>query len=154
MFLIDYNISPRKEYSPHILRMAKTAKAKSRINSKVKSERNQSGNVQTAHLKLKRKPGAPKGNRNARKHGLYSGEMLALMAQARRVIAEMKLAAALVRAEAARMDAESSRRLSAALGSRPRTTRAPRPVTSYSVCSRMRLAPLSPRRPHRASPGW
>ncbi len=34
-------------------------------------------------LRQKKRPGAPRGNRNARKHGLYSAEFLALQAKVR-----------------------------------------------------------------------
>jgi hypothetical protein len=110
MFLQDYNISARKEFSPHILRVAKIARQKSRINSKAKTEQNQSQTVQPPHLKLKRKRGARKGNRNALKHGLYAGEMIARMRQVRMVIAEARIAAGQGRMAAALMDAESRRR--------------------------------------------
>ena len=108
MFQQGYNISSRKEFPPHILRIAKIAKQKSRINSKAKDEQNQSQTVQPPYLKLKRKSGAPKGNRNALKHGLYSGEMTEMKLRVRRAVADLKLAGALVRLEAARMDAETA----------------------------------------------
>lgn len=110
MFLQDYNISTRKEFPPHILRIAKIAKQKSRINPKAKTKQNQSQTVQPPDLRLKRKPGAPKGNRNARKHGLYSGEMAAMRLQVRLALAEAKQAAAQMRMLAALMDAETRRR--------------------------------------------
>ena len=112
MFLQDYNISVRKEFPPHILRIAKIAQQKSRINSKAKDKQNQSQTVQPPYLKLKRKAGARKGNRNARKHGLYSGEMTVLRLHVRLAIAEAKQAAAQVRMLAALMDADSRRRVS------------------------------------------
>lgn len=114
MFLRDYNISARKEFPPHILRMAKIARQKSKINSKAKSEQNQSQNVQPPTLKLKRKAGAPKGNRNALKTGAYTGEMGHLMTRARLAIAECKSAAAQVRLQATLMDMETRARLRAA----------------------------------------
>jgi hypothetical protein len=114
MFLQNYNISPRKEFSPHILRMAKTARQKSKINSKAKSEQNQSQTVQPPYLKLKRKAGAPKGNDNARKTGLHTAEMRALVHRARMVIAEAKLATAQVRLQATLMELETRSRLRAA----------------------------------------
>lgn len=114
MFLQDYNIYARKEYPPHILRIAKIAKQKSRINSTAKGERIQSQTVQPPHLKLKRKPGARKGNRNALKHGLYSGAMIAMQLEVRMAIAEAKCAVAEARMVAALMDAETRRRRYAA----------------------------------------
>lgn len=110
MFLQDYNISTRKEFPPHILRIAKIAKQKTRINPKAKTKQNQSQTVQPPDLRLKRKPGAPKGNRNARKHGLYSGEMAAMRLQVRLALAEAKQAAAQMRMLTALMDAETKRR--------------------------------------------
>ena len=112
MFHLDYNISARKEFPPYILRIAKIAKQKSKINSKAKAEQNQSQTVRPADLKLKRKPGAPKGNRNARKHGLYTGEMRDLRLRVRLVIADAKCAVAEARMVAALMDAESRLRAS------------------------------------------
>lgn len=108
MFLQEYNISARKEYSPHILRMAKIARQKSRINSRAKTEQDQSQTVQSPYLKLKRKRGARKGNRNALKHGLYSGEMIVLRLRVRQAIAEAAQAAAQVRMVAARMEARTA----------------------------------------------
>src|SRR5690242_6249638 len=110
MFLQDYNIYARKEYPPHILRIAKIAKRKSRINSRAKGEQNQSQTVQPPHLKLKRKAGARKGNRNALKHGLYSGAMIAMQLEVRMAIAESKRAVAMARMAAVLMDAETRRR--------------------------------------------
>jgi hypothetical protein len=49
--------------------------------------------------------GAPLGNRNRVTHGLRTREMKEMRAMVRACIAEMKLAAALVKAEAARLDA-------------------------------------------------
>lgn len=114
MFLQDYNISVRKEFPPYILRIAKIARQKSKINSKAKTEQNQSQNVQPPHLKLKRKRGAPKGNSNALKTGLHTGEMLAMKFQVHRAIAETKLAVAQARMAATLMDMESRSRLRAA----------------------------------------
>jgi hypothetical protein len=110
MYILDYNISANKEYPPHILRIAKIARQKSRINAKAKTEQNQSQIVRPPYLKLKRKAGARKGNRNALKHGLYSGEMTARMREVRMAIAEARIATAQVRMVAALMDAQSKRR--------------------------------------------
>ena len=114
MFLLDYKISPRKEFPPHILRMAKTAKQKSWIYPKTKVEQNQRQIVQPAYLKLKRKPGAPQGNRNAHKHGLYAGGLLELKRKARIAIASVKLSAAIANQQAAMMRADTALRLHAA----------------------------------------
>lgn len=62
-------------------------------------------------LPSKNKGGAPKGNRNGRKHGLYTKEMRDLRLATRGMVARLKLEAALVRAKAARMDAETYIRL-------------------------------------------
>jgi hypothetical protein len=138
MFLQDHNISTRKEYSPHILRIAKIARQKSRINAKAKDERNQSQTVQPPYLKLKRKPGARKGNRNALKHGLYTAEMAAMKIQVCQAIAEMKLAAAQVRMQAALMDRESRARLRAAKPVSLRLPELPKLAMEESACWRMR----------------
>ena len=114
MYLQDYNISMRKEYPPHILRIAKIAKQKSKINSKAKGEQNQSQTVQPPYLKLKRKPGAPRNNRNALKTGLYTGEMRDLRCRVRQAIADAKFAVAQARLQATLMDMESRARLRAA----------------------------------------
>ena len=114
MFLQDYNISSRKEFPPHILRIAKIARQKSKNNSKAKTEQNQSQNVQTPTLKLKRKRGAPRGNSNALKTGLHTAEMRGLMLQVRQAIAQSRLAVAQARMEATLMDMESRARLRAA----------------------------------------
>ncbi|HEY8950778.1 MAG TPA: hypothetical protein VIM56_17965 [Rhizomicrobium sp.] len=90
--------------------MAKIAKQKSRINSRAKGEQNQRQTVQPPHLKLKRKSGARKGNRNALKHGLYSGELIDMRLRVRQAVAEAAMATANARIVAAMMDAESKRR--------------------------------------------
>lgn len=153
VYLQSYNISPRKEYPPHILRIAKNARQKSKINSKAKGQQNQSQNVQPPHLKLKRKPGAPKGNRNALKTGLHTGEMRALKVKVRRVIAEAKFAAALVQAEAARMDAETAVRLRAAEPAPARIAPPRAPMALHQIaCASSRSRPLLPSLLHRGSP--
>jgi hypothetical protein len=120
---LNHNISPKTVFRPHILRIAKVAKQKSRINAKAKGEQNQSRIVQPPHLKLKRRPGAPKGNRNALKHGLYTAEMSEMRLHVRHTIADLKLAAAQVRMQALLMDADS--RLRAAGLASPRLPELP-----------------------------
>ena len=58
---------------------------------------------------MKRTPGARKGNRNALKHGLYSGERIAMRLRVHMAIAEAKRAVAMVRMVTAMMDAETRR---------------------------------------------
>jgi hypothetical protein len=65
-------------------------------------------------LPNKNKGGAPAGNRNALSHGLYSKEMRDLRRTSREAIARLNMAAALLRAEAARMDSDTFVRLSEA----------------------------------------
>jgi hypothetical protein len=108
MTSVSYNISPEIVFPPHILRMAKIAKQKSRINAKAKGEQNQGEMAQPPHLKLKRKPGARKGNRNALKHGLYSSALIGMKRRVSCTVAELKHAAAQVRFQAAMMDAETA----------------------------------------------
>ena len=62
-------------------------------------------------LPSKNKGGAPKGNRNAVTTGLHTHAFKAQMAQVRQVIAQAKLARALVLMEAARKDFETHERL-------------------------------------------
>jgi hypothetical protein len=103
-----YHISPRKEFPPHILRLAKRVGQKSRINSKAKSEQNQRPDDLRPVLRLKRKAGAPKGSRNALKHGLYSGALIGLKRRARLAIANLKLATAQVKLQAAEIEADAA----------------------------------------------
>jgi hypothetical protein len=90
MFQQDYNISARKEFPPHILRIAKIAKQKSKINSKAKTEQNQRQTVQPPYLKLKKKRGAPKGNSNAFKTALHTAEAVEMRRQVRACIVQTK----------------------------------------------------------------
>jgi hypothetical protein len=84
---------------------------KSNINLRADSEGKQRLRIKHPKLCSKNKGGAPKGNRNARKHGRYTKEIRVLRIAVRRMAAELKLAAALVKAEAARMDAGTFMRL-------------------------------------------
>ena len=52
----------------------------------------------------KRGRGAPKGNRHALKTGCHTAEMRALLLRARLQVAELKMAASMVRLEAARIE--------------------------------------------------
>ena len=105
---VTYNISAKPSFPPHILRIAKIARQKSRINAKAKGEENQSQTVQPPVLKLKCKPGAHKGNRNALKHGLYSEPVLALKRNVSYAISRLRRAASEIRFKAAMMDAETA----------------------------------------------
>lgn len=87
------------------------ARQKSKINLRAFNTPEQALKRKRPKLCRKNKGGAPKGNRNARKHGLYSEEMRELRLTVRRAIAQLNMAAALVHAEAARMDAEILSRL-------------------------------------------
>ncbi|MBS0272906.1 MAG: hypothetical protein JSR55_00575 [Proteobacteria bacterium] len=62
-------------------------------------------------LSRKNKGGAPRGNSNALATGLYTKEYRATRLKVREMVAKLKLAAALVKAEAARMDADTTIRL-------------------------------------------
>ena len=97
------NISAKSAFHPKILRIAKIARQKSRINAKAKSEQNQSRIAQAAVLKRKQKPGAHKSNRNALKHGLYSAPMIALKRRVAGARAGLKQAAAMMDMETAAM---------------------------------------------------
>ena len=73
MFLQDYKIWSRKEFPPHILRIAKIARQKSKNSLTAKIECPQSLRCKRPKLAKKNKGGAPKGNRYALKTGLHTG---------------------------------------------------------------------------------
>jgi hypothetical protein len=91
------------------------AAKKSENNQTVIIDINQILKQRRPKLPNKNKAGAPKGNRNAVTTGLHTKEsrvqMQAVRAATRRMVAELKLCAALVRAKAAQKDAETFARL-------------------------------------------
>jgi hypothetical protein len=87
------------------------AAKKSKINLRAISEPKQRLRIKHPKLSSKNKGGAPKGNRNARKHGLYTQELRQLRWTVRGMIAQLRMEAALVRADAALMDARTFARL-------------------------------------------
>ena len=138
---LTHNISPKTILRPNILRIAKVAKQKSRIDLR--------GNIKTTQ-RLRRKPpklakknkgGGQKGNRNALKHGLYSGEMTEMKLRVRRAVADLKLAGALVRLEAARMDAETAAMRRAAERAWRLSQRLPSQPPDRSACDGAHSAP-------------
>ena len=114
MELITHNIPALFPVPPQYLRNAQREGQKSRVNLKAKIEQNQRPGDSPPALRVKQKGGAPKGNRNALRHGLYSGALADLRRRARLCIALLRLAAAEYDARAAAIDAETSMRLSAA----------------------------------------
>ncbi|HEY8947269.1 MAG TPA: hypothetical protein VIM56_00135 [Rhizomicrobium sp.] len=87
------------------------ATKKSKINLRAISEPKQRFRIKRPKSPNKNKGGAPKGNRNAQKHGLYTKEIREMRLTVRRMIAQLRLEAALVRADAAWMDAQTFARL-------------------------------------------
>jgi len=114
MFLQDYNISARKEFPPHILRIAKIARQKSKNSLSRKIECAQPLRYKRPKLPKKNKGGAPTGNRYALKTGLHTAEMRGLMLQVRQAIAQSRLAVAQARMQTTLMNLESRARLRAA----------------------------------------
>ena len=114
MFLQHHNISARSAFPPHILRIAKISKQKSKISLKPKIECPQPLRYKRPKLSKKNKGGAPIGNQYALKTGLHTAEMRALNLEVQLILAETKRAVAQARMVATMMDMESRSRLRAA----------------------------------------
>jgi uncharacterized protein YjcR len=107
--------SPSVQISPAVAtfwrRNIRGGEEKSNINLWDIPEEKQRIKRKRPKLSRKNKGGAPRGNSNALATGLYTKEYRAMRIEAREMMAELKLAAALVKAEAARMDADTAIRL-------------------------------------------
>ena len=84
---------------------------KTQINLRTISKSDQRLRTKRPKLPSKNKGGAPKGNRNAITTGLHTQAFKTQMALVRQVIAQTKLARALVLMEAARKDAQTYEQL-------------------------------------------
>lgn len=121
---MEHNIYGVQEYSPQISRANTKKFQKSQINLQANIETPQPLKRKRPKLRSKNKGGAPKGNRNALKDGLHTGEMIQTRAKVRTCIAQLELAAALVRADASHIRAETNAMLRAAKLARARASAA------------------------------
>jgi len=136
MLLRDYQILRSQEYPP-----LKTAKSESRvqkfhINLRAEIEPAQRLRRKPPKLRRKNKGGAPKGNRNAFKNGMYAAPMKEMRRRVRACIVEAKRAIALANMESAIKEAKAAAMLRAA-----RQACSPRPEAWPFGCDEMRSAP-------------
>ena len=104
MYRLSYNIYGKKEFSPQKIATMKTEGQKLGINLRANGQSHQPLKRKPPKLRSKNKGGAPKGNRNAMKTGLYTSESIAFRRKVRAVIVYAKRAVAMANMESARKE--------------------------------------------------